>query len=70
MTTRPGGARVGGWKRIAPPLALGLFAAVTLAATVVALAQRAAAIAVPCEPSACPFPRLNEDALADLESPA
>ena len=68
MTTRPGEPRVGGWKRIVPPLALGVFAAVTLAATVVAIAQRAAAIAVPCQPTACPFPRLNADAAADLES--
>ena len=59
MTTHPRRLGAGGWKRIAPPLALGVFAAITLAATVVALVSRAAAIAVPCESAECAFPRLN-----------
>lgn len=68
MTTHPRRLGAGGWKRIAPPLALGVFAAITLAATVVALVSRAAAIAVPCESAECAFPRLNADAAAGIES--
>ena len=68
MTTHSRRLGLGGWKRIAPALALGVFAAITLAATFVALVSRAAAIAVPCDSAACAYPRLNSDAAAGIES--